>query len=430
MSTAIDNQNKLEKYRETVHEQFVVDCKRDFKRVNANEVYRRNRSFDDLDTCITECYYAECQESYSLRKALAGEPAQKKQRTSEDTVPILFGRIRTREKGKAKPKTIKILLDTGGSDTIVNEKYVSKLTKIKGSQQKWQTAAGELKTTEQVQVRMTLPELHEKRVIDWKMHVTKNELNYDMIIGRDLLSELGIDIMYSKNLIEWDHKTVPFRNRDADSDTGYYQLDPAPVDSATERIKQILDAKYEKADLDAVAESCTHLGEIQQRQLLDVLLEHEELFDGTLGRYKPSKYNIELKDDAKPYHAKPFPVPKVHEKTLRIEIERLCEIGVLKRVNNSQWGAPSFLIPKKDGTVRFINDFRELNKRIKRKPYPIPKIQDMLLKLEGFQYATSLDLNMGYYHIELTPESKQLCTLVFPFGKFALCLFWVTKRWR
>jgi hypothetical protein len=38
------------------------------------------------------------------------------------------------------------------------------------------------------------------------------------------------------------------------------------------------------------------------------------------------------------------------------------------------------------------------------------------LKLEGFQYATSLDLNMGYYHIELSPFSKQLCTIILPFG--------------
>ena len=30
---------------------------------------------------------------------------------------------------------------------------------------------------------------------------------------------------------------------------------------------------------------------------------------------------------------------------------------------------------------------------------PMPKINEMLLKLEGFQYATSLDLNMGYYNI-------------------------------
>jgi Reverse transcriptase (RNA-dependent DNA polymerase) len=85
-----------------------------------------------------------------------------------------------------------------------------------------------------------------------------------------------------------------------------------------------------------------------------------------------------------------------------------------------EWAAPLFIIPKNDGPVRFINDFRELNKRIKRKPYPIPNIQDMLLNLEGFQYATSLDLNMGYYHIELCPDSKKLCTLVFPFGKYEM----------
>ena len=91
---------------------------------------------------------------------------------------------------------------------------------------------------------------------------------------------------------------------------------------------------------------------------------------------------------------------------------------VLKRVNHSEWAAPTFIIPKKDGTVRFISDFRELNKRIVRKPYPIPNIQDMLLNLEGFQHATSLDLNMGFYHIELNPASKALCTIVLPFGKF------------
>ena len=76
------------------------------------------------------------------------------------------------------------------------------------------------------------------------------------------------------------------------------------------------------------------------------------------------------------------------------------------------------MIPKKDGSVRFISDFRELNKRIKRKPYPIPNIQDMLLNLEGFRYATSLDLNMGYYHLELDERAKELCTIVLPFGKF------------
>ena len=115
------------------------------------------------------------------------------------------------------------------------------------------------------------------------------------------------------------------------------------------------------------------------------------MFDGTLGKYSGSDYTIELKEDAKPYHAKPFPIPKIHEPTLKKEVNRLIKIGVLKKINISQWAAPTFNIPKKNGTVRF----RKQNKRIKRKPDPMPKIKDLLLKLEGFRYATSLDLTMG-----------------------------------
>ena len=61
---------------------------------------------------------------------------------------------------------------------------------------------------------------------------------------------------------------------------------------------------------------------------------------------------------AEPYHARPFPVPRAYEATLKLEVNRLVDIGVLKWKNRSEWAAPTFIIPKKDGTVRFISDFR------------------------------------------------------------------------
>ncbi len=92
------------------------------------------------------------------------------------------------------------------------------------------------------------------------------------------------------------------------------------------------------------------------------------MFDGTLGLWKDELVKIELKEGATPYHARSYTVPKAYEQTLRLEVERLVKIGVLKRVNRSKWASPNFIIPKKDKAVRFITDFRELNKRIKRKP--------------------------------------------------------------
>jgi hypothetical protein len=79
----------------------------------------------------------------------------------------------------------------------------------------------------------------------------------------------------------------------------------------------------------------------------------------------------------------------------------------------------TFILPKKDSTVRPISDFRELNKSIVRKPYPIPKISTILQELEGFTYVTALDLNIGYYNIRLDPRASEMCTILFPWGKYS-----------
>ncbi len=54
-----------------------------------------------------------------------------------------------------------------------------------------------------------------------------------------------------------------------------------------------------------------------------------------------------------------------------------------------------------------------------RKPFPIPKISTVLQDIEGFSYATALDLNMGYYTIRLDPDASKICTIIFPWGKYS-----------
>ena len=40
-------------------------------------------------------------------------------------------------------------------------------------------------------------------------------------------------------------------------------------------------------------------------------------------------------------------------------------------------------------------------------------------EVEGFTYATSIDLNMGYYTIRLDPDVFRICTIIFPWGKYS-----------
>ena len=82
--------------------------------------------------------------------------------------------------------------------------------------------------------------------------------------------------------------------------------------------------------------------------------------------------------------------------TFRKEIQSLVEIGVLTSVQKLQYGAPIIIIPKNEGTVRFITDYQNLKQKIFRHLYPLPRIGETMQKLEGLQYATELDVNMGY----------------------------------
>ena len=221
-----------------------------------------------------------------------------------------------------------------------------------------------------------------------------------MIISRDLIRYLGIDIHGADMTIHWDDAAIHWRDIDSITNNVFALLQHnAPFNSKTKRMKHILDAKYSKADLKTISEISTHLDLQKRNELYTLLNKYESLFDGNLGTLHGKPYDIKHKPDVEPYHGKPFPVPHIHELMFKQEIDRLEALKVIKKVNRSQWGAPPFFIPRKDSTVSFISDFRELNKRILHQPYPIPKIQDLLLRLEGFRYGTTLYLNTGYYHI-------------------------------
>jgi hypothetical protein len=101
-----------------------------------------------------------------------------------------------------------------------------------------------------------------------------------------------------------------------------------------------------------VESQCRHLDAHQRKELLNLLLEFEDLFDGTLGIWDTEPVHLELKDDAKPYHGKLYPVPKAHKETLMKEIQRMCDIGILAWQPESEWALPTFCQPKKDQTIR------------------------------------------------------------------------------
>ena len=152
-----------------------------------------------------------------------------------------------------------------------------------------------------------------------------------------------------------------------------YMHDPETTEA--ERIQEILDAKYCKADLEKLSQECDQLTREDQQKLLKLLQKYEHLFDGTVGTWNTEPVDLVLKDTtAAPYHAKPYPVPYSQEQKLREEVDILYQQIILKMINISEWACPMFTISKPDGSLQSLADLRELNKIINIHPFSIPKI--------------------------------------------------------
>lgn len=81
------------------------------------------------------------------------------------------------------------------------------------------------------------------------------------------------------------------------------------------------------------------------------------------------------------------------EETKR-KIQELLDQEVIKP-NVSPCGSPIVLMPKKDGTWRMYVDFRELNKITIKNWYPLLRIDNLLVQLQGEKYFSKLDLKFG-----------------------------------
>ena len=92
------------------------------------------------------------------------------------------------------------------------------------------------------------------------------------------------------------------------------------------------------------------------------------------------------------------------------------DTGLFTKVEMSEWSSPTFCIPKKDGRIRIMTDYRRVNRTVKRKVVPLPNIMDTIMSLGSFKYATCIDLNMGYYAMEMDEAAKKICTIVLPWG--------------
>ena len=179
----------------------------------------------------------------------------------------MFGAINIKH-GVEEYNHIKILLDSGASSSIISQKFVKKLRQKDSVQTEWKTVPGIFKTNKQCNVTFKLSELNPTARIQHTMHVTPTLGAYDMILGREALSELGIDLKIRYHTIVWNDVAVNMKPIDATREDSFHVEDSEDLKADTDRIRRILDAKYKKANLREIIDTeYNHLNDNQRNQL-------------------------------------------------------------------------------------------------------------------------------------------------------------------
>lgn len=112
------------------------------------------------------------------------------------------------------------------------------------------------------------------------------------------------------------------------------------------------------------------------------------------------------------YHQSPAELAETHK-----QLAELIESGAI-RPSKSPFAAPILFVKKKEGTLRMCVDYRALNKLTIKNRYPLPRIDELLDRLQGAKHFTKIDLRSGYHQIRVEPRDVPKTAFRTRYGHF------------
>ena len=147
-------------------------------------------------------------------------------------------------------------------------------------------------------------------------------------------------------------------------------------------------------------------------ELEELLSTHQAVFRKELGTLKGFEAKLFVRPGAIPKFFKPRSVPYSLKGAIEQDLERLETLGVIEKVQYSDWAAPIVPVQKANGTIRLCGDYKvTVNPALKVDQYPVPKPEDLFATLAGGKKFSKLDLSHAYQQVLLEADSRQFVTI-------------------
>ena len=162
-----------------------------------------------------------------------------------------------------------------------------------------------------------------------------------------------------------------------------------------------------------------NLTEEQEKEVMELLEEEGEVFSKSkndIGYVPDFKLDIKLTDDV-PFGEAYRKIPGPLYKEVKNHINDLLANGWIKH-SYSPYSSPMVCVRKKDGGLRLCIDFRKLNKKTIPDMQPIPRVQDILDRLHGQSWFTTLDMSQAYHQGVMAGESTKYTAFTTPWSLY------------
>lgn len=130
------------------------------------------------------------------------------------------------------------------------------------------------------------------------------------------------------------------------------------------------------------------------------------MWDGYLVCITAAEHRIKvLESHTKRLHSAPYRGGSKTGEKEKQEIEKILNHQLMEPAH-TKWNAPIIFAPKKNGTLRLCVEYWEVNADTNRDSYSIIRIDECLGALGEVASLFSLDVNFGYWQIEIEKSNS------------------------
>lgn len=332
---------------------------------------------------------------------------------------------------------VRILIDGGCTHDVISRQFVQQAqipTTISKQQTTLTTADGKVTTIPREKTtryeHLYIGEHREQR----RFHVA--DIHYDVILGKPWLTHHNPHINWRTHVITLpENEEQPAQQLIAldDCTRGTYEINcltatqfghwinrNQAINIFVAHVRQVEDNSNSTAiDIDKIELDST-LTASQQQQTHNMLREFQfDVFAEPTGLppHRNVDHHIPIIPGSSPTARSPYPASPPETAEAVRQIKHGIEQGWIQP-STSPYSAPVLFVKKKNGTLRMCIDYRALNNITIKNKYPLPRIADLLDRLSGARYFTSLDLRSGYHQLRIDPADVQKTAFSTSFGHY------------